>query len=401
MRFFSQRYGTRVKNMRRDVALFFCAVVACGFASSIFDAVFNNYLDSAFGLSSLHRAALEIPREIPGLITAGVIAALFLLCSRRLAAFSMLLMAAGLVSMVFLSVSLKLMVVWLFVYSLGQHLFIPLSATLGMELAQDGKPGRRLGQLNGARNCAAITGGFFVFLAFRYLRCTFHAAFIIASAFFLVAAFLIFTMKRGATHPPSVHLKMHKEYRLYYWLSILYGTRKQIFLTFAPWVLVTVFKQPTQMLATLLTVGGVIGVVFQPLLGRAIDRFGERVILAGEACILIFVCLGYASARKLFGPQAALAVTAACFVLDQLLMSVGMARATYIKKIALSPEHVAPALAMSTSIDHAFSISTAVVCGWLWHAFGYEVVFVLGAGIAVVNLFSAMKITIPEKWTNR
>jgi len=38
---------------------------------------------------------------------------------------------------------------------------------------------------------------------------------------------------------------------LYYWLAILYGTRKQIFITFAPWVLITIYKQPTQTIATL------------------------------------------------------------------------------------------------------------------------------------------------------
>ncbi len=94
-------------------------------------------------------------------------------------------------------------------------------------------------------------------------------------------------MHPGKAHPPALHLKFHKEYRLYYWLSILFGTRKQIFLTFAPWVLVTVFNQPVTMLATLLTIGGICGVAFQPLLGKAIDKLGEKTVLITEAVLLI------------------------------------------------------------------------------------------------------------------
>lgn len=74
-----------------------------------------------------------------------------------------------------------------------------------------------------------------------------------------------------ASHPKT-YLKLHREYKLYYFLAILYGTRKQIFMTFAPWVLVTIFKQPTQTMATLFMVGGIIGIVFQPILGNMIAR---------------------------------------------------------------------------------------------------------------------------------
>ena len=90
---------------------------------------------------------------------------------------------------------------------------------------------------------------------------------------------LLFSMKPGNADPPALHFKFHREYRLYYWLSILFGTGKQIFLTFAPWVLVTVFKQPTAILATLLTIAGIFrGNLFQPILGKN-DSWGERTVL--------------------------------------------------------------------------------------------------------------------------
>jgi predicted MFS family arabinose efflux permease len=193
-----------------------------------------------------------------------------------------------------------------------------------------------------------------------------------------------------------LRLKVHKRYGLYYWLSILFGTRKQIFLTFAPWVLVTVFHQPTALIATLLTIAGIIGIFFQPLLGRAIDHLGERFVLCGEAFLLIFVCAGYGLAGKLFSETPALIVACACFITDQLLMSVNMARSTYLKKIAEHPSHITPTLTLAVSLDHVFSIAIALLGGVVWAKWGYRTVFMCGSGIALVNLVSASFITTPQ-----
>lgn len=180
-------------------------------------------------------------------------------------------------------------------------------------------------------------------------------------------------------------------------MSILFGTRKQIFLTFAPWVLVTVFHQPTAVLATLLTIAGVCGIAFQPLLGKAVDTLGEKTVLIMEALLLIIVCSGYGLARSFFNEHTAFIIAAACYVADQLLMSVNMARSTYLKKIALRPDHVTPALTMSVSLDHFFSIAIALTGGIIWARWGYQAVFLFGGGIAFLNLVSAFFIKIPAR----
>jgi len=88
---------------------------------------------------------------------------------------------------------------------------------------------------------------------------------------------------------------------------------------------------------------------------------------------------------------------ASCFILDGMLISVSMARATYLKKIAVDPEHVTPTLNMGTTIDHFFSISVALFSGIIWFKLGYQYVFVLGALIAVANFFSVLRIKIPAR----
>lgn len=387
----------RLLSQSVDFRAFLSVIVAAAFSGALLDAVLNNYLDATFHISSLQRTILEIPRETPGLIVVFVSALLFFWCSRRLAVFAMLCCAAGLTAMALIPPVYGLLLGALFIYSMGQHIFMPLSSSIGMELAREGQTGRRLGQLNALRNGATIAGSFVVFLCFKFLHLSYSVVFFLAAAGFCSAAFFMLRMHKDPAHKDAPRLILHKEYSLYYGLVVLFGTRKQIFITFAPWVLVSVLKQPTQMIATLLTIGGIAGIIFQPILGKAIDRFGERVVLASEAAILIIVCLLYGFAQQLFPPTVALWVVCGCYISDQLLMSVGMARSTYLKKIALKPEHITPTLTMGISIDHVFSISTAVLCGLLWKAFGYQAVFCVGAGIAAINLVVTSQVRISKK----
>jgi len=386
-----------ISNIPRELKLFGFSVFAMSLATSVYDATFNNYLNGRFALTGLQRSIMEIPRELPGLLTVFVTALFWFLCSRRMGVFAMVLGLVGTLLIGFMSPIYAVMMVWLFIYSLGYHLFMPIQSTIGMELAEDGKAGQRLGQLNSLRNFAGILGSFIVFLGFKYLHFQFTHTFIIVAIGFAIAGIFLFAMKKKETILPRTFLKLHKDYKLFYVLAVLYGSRKQIFITFAPWVLVTVFKQPTQAIATLLLIGGVIGIIFQPLLGWMIDHWGERVVLSAEAVLLIFVCFGYGFSRSLFSESTALMITFVCFLLDQILMSVSMARSTYIKRIAKREEDIQPALTASISIDHIFSISIAVLGGMIWNTFGFQYVFLMGVGIAIINFFVALRVKIPEK----
>jgi predicted MFS family arabinose efflux permease len=309
-----------------------------GIAYSFFDSVFNNFLNEKFNLSGFERSFLELPRELPGFLVVFVSALFWFLCSRRLGALAMLLGTVGAILIGFASSSYLVMVIWLFIYSMGQHLYMPLASSIGMELAHAGQAGQRLGQLNAIRTVAAISGSTLVILGFKYLGMTFELTFALTALGLGIAAVLMYSMKKAETKPPSLYLKMRKEYRLYYFLAVLYGSRKQLFITFGPWVLITIYNQPTQTIATLMLIGGVIGILFQPLLGWAVDHLGERFILASEALLLIVVCFGYGFAKELFPLNTAFIIACVCYLMDQMLMSVSIARSTYMKKIALDPE---------------------------------------------------------------
>lgn len=387
----------RVTHMSRELKLFAAASLMMGMAYSIYDSTFNNFLDNRFSLTGFQRSFLELPRELPGFLVVFVSALLWFLCSRRLGTFALALSVVGVLLIGFIPSTYAVMALSLFVYSMGMHLFIPLASSIGMELAREGQTGRRLGQLNAIRNFATILGSFLVFLGFRFLSFHFQHTFILTAVGLGVAAVLMFLMKPDAVQRPKTFLKLHKEYRLFYVLNILSGSRKQIFITFAPWVIVTIFKQPTQTIATLMTLGGVIGILFQPLLGRSIDRFGERLIMQIEAVMLVVVCLGYGFSKFLFPEKTAFLLICAFYLLDQMLMSVGMARSMYMKKIALDRSHVQPALTAGVTIDHIFSISIALLGGVIWSMFGFQYVFLLGIIIAALNFMVVSFIRTPPR----
>jgi len=386
---------TRIQRAPRELIIFISASLVLGMSSSMFDSIFNNFLNSSFSLTGFQRSFLEFPRELPGFLVVFVSALLWFLCSRRLGAVSLLLAAVGALLIGFTSYNYNIMLIWLFTYSLGQHLFMPIASGIGMELAREGQAGRRLGQLNGVRNLAVILGSFLVFLGFKYLGFTYQTTFSLAGGGLIVASILMFSMKPNEAGSAVKFLKLHREYGLYYWLSVAAGARKQIFITFAPWVLVTIFNQPTQIIATLLTISGVISILFQPILGRAIDRYGERFVLASEAFSLIFICFGYGFAKFIFPERIAFLVTCGCYLLDQMLFGVSMARSTFMKKIAKQPADVQPALTAGVTIDHIFSISAALVGGLIWNQFGFQYVFLFGVGIALANLALALRVRLP------
>ncbi len=386
----------RIKLAPRELKIFAFASLAMGAAYSIFDSTFNNFLNDRYALSGFQRSFIEFPRELPGFLVVFVSALLWFLSSRRLGAWSLVLSFFGVLLIGFFSPTYAILVSFLFVYSLGQHLFMPVASSVGMELAEPGKTGKRLGELNAIRNLATIGGSFVVFIGFRYLGFTFQTSFVIAAVGLGIAAILMFSMQPEVKIGNRKFLSLRKEYRLFYILNALSGSRKQIFITFAPWVIVSIFKQPTQTLATLMTIGGVIGIIFQPLLGRMIDQYGERIVLASEAVFLVFVCFGYGFSKFVLPADKALIAISIFYLLDQMLFSVSMARSMYIKKIAIHTDDIQTALSAGVTIDHIFSILVAIVGGWIWNVYGFQYVFLLGVLIAAVNFFFAVQVRVPE-----
>lgn len=385
---------------RRNVALLLSAVALVGLHIGIFESAFNNYLDAVHHLDASSRGILEFPRELPGFLVAVLSGMLFLLPDSRAAAVAMAAIAAGLVGLGYFSGTFGAMVAWMMLWSAGHHLFMPLEQSLAVSLADKGRMGRRLGQVAAASTVATIGGAAIVWIGVDYFNVSFAALFGIAAAAAGIAGLILWRIQTGEdAHqgPRSFRSRffLRKEYGVFYAMCVLFGARKQVFITFAPWVLVQVFGEPASTIAKLWVASSVLGILFKPALGRLIDRVGERPILVADAAVLALICLGYG-----FGPSLPLGpwgirLAYACFVLDQMLFAVGMARTSYLKRIAVDPSDLTPTLSLGVSIDHAVSMSLPALGGLLWMRYGYPYVFAAAAAISVVNIFVCNLARVP------
>ncbi|MCB2298315.1 MFS transporter [Clostridium tagluense] len=381
-------------NNDRDFKLFLIVGLFTGIASGINSTVFNNFLSDTYKLTAAARGIVEFPRELPGVLIVIVLGILAFLGDIRIAIIGMIFASLGMLGLGLFSPSFATMLLWMMLLSLGTHIFMPLSAGIGMNLSENGNYGARLGRYSAYNLIATIVGYAIVWFGFKYFNLTYQIAFVLASVFYIFAAFFLGLMKSKKPKKKKVTLVFKKKYTLYYCLSVVNGARKQIFLTFAPWVLIQVYHVKPPTFAILGLIIAILSIFTRTIVGNAIDKKGERFVLSLEAIVLIVICMGYSFADYLLSPSAAVVIIAACYVIDNSLSVVEMARSTYVKKIAICPEDVIPTLSAGTSFDHVIAMSIPFIGGILWTTMGYQYVFIVAAFIAVINLFLSLKIKI-------
>lgn len=389
----------RIRLQERDFVLFLLVGVFLGIGQSVDGATLNNFLKEKFQMLVLQRTALEIPRELPGLLVFLIIGFLYTLGDVRIAAIANVCAAAGMLLLGVIPPEYSIVVMCMFLYSIGQHVYLPLGNSIAMGFANDGRLGRKLGQVSAANTASLVIFSALLWALFRFLKVSFTTTFTIGAAAFLAAAVLLLFMKPQKPNITAKRFIFRKEYRLFYWLSVLYGARKQIFITFGPWVLVDVFKQQVTTMTILFFIISVLGIAFKPFIGHLIDRVGEKFILCAEAGILFVVCFGYSFADVILPLKGAILLICVCYVIDQLLSAVAMARATYLRKIAVKEDDVSPTLSLGISIDHIMSMFLPFIGGLVWYgsgSHGYRYVFLAGAAVAAVNFFSARRIRIKQ-----
>jgi MFS family permease len=408
-----RRFHHRLKAVHPELPKYLAAIALIAVCSGVFETTYNNYLYAQFHISPTVRGNLEFVREFPGLMNAFLMGALAWMPETHVAALSSVVTALGMAGLALLGSNWWLMLLCTILWGIGTHLIMPIRSSLTMELGGQTKRARRLGQVSAVGILGSIIGSAIVWVVFDHFGhgrpdpaegmlgpvdrwqydVTFYAA---AVACLGAAAFFLMLRKIGAhTKRPSFVLK--RKYWLYYTLNVLYGGRKQVFLTFGRWVLVTIFGQPASTFAKLSIVGSILGIPFNQLLGRFVDRYGERTVLVIDSFLLMLVCLGYGGARHLgLSQTGALWVVSACYIGDQIFFALGMARDTYMSKIAESKDDLTASLSVGVTIDHLISVSVPTLGGILWSRHGYEAVFMAAAGLGcLMTVFSTM-VRVPK-----
>jgi predicted MFS family arabinose efflux permease len=191
-------------------------------------------------------------------------------------------------------------------------------------------------------------------------------------------------VRRDIGHVDKPRFVLKGKYRLYYALTFLEGCRKQVFFTFAVFALTKVYHTHLRVIALLMLVNGLVNMFGAPVVGRLIDRIGERKILLTSYAALIFVFLGYAEIRHAH-------VLYVMYCLDNLFYLSTTCLTTYLQKIA-APEDLMPTLSMGVTMNHIAAVLVPLIGGYLWASLGYPVTFKGGAIVVFVSFLLASRV---------
>lgn len=386
------------REIPKDFLVFLIISILMGIVGAVESTSLNNRLYEDLDFTVMQRSMLETPRELPGLFSVVLIGIMNSLGDIRIAAVANLVGGIGLLFFGMVPNQFSLVLVTLVIYSTGQHLYMPLTNTIAMTFATGGNYGQRLGQVQSLGSLSIIVSAAVLYLLYRLFDVSYQMVFTLAGFAMIGAGILFFVLDKGGTRGKTISRTkfiIRKEFKLYYTLAIVNGARKQITITFVPWLLIDTFEQPVTTITALFFVVCLLNIFFKPWFGRLIDLRGERYALKLEAMVMFVACLGFAFSKTLFPPAIALGLVYFCYVIDKLMESASMARATYVKKMSREPSDVGRTLATGQSMDHIVSMLIPLFAGYVWYAngaSGYIYVFLGALLISWVNFYIAGKL---------
>ncbi|MCL1895128.1 MAG: MFS transporter [Clostridiales bacterium] len=394
------------KRLKVAVIIFAAVAAFTGFYSGAIDSIIANYFKEAYDVTAQQRGYIEVPRELPGIVSLFVITAFSFLRDIRTAIIAQVFGVIGLVVLGVFHPSFGIMLVFLFVFSLGLHMFMPLGDSIGLSLATRDNMGRILGMFNSVRMAFGMVAGLVCFFGFR--SGFFHfdtpvTIFLICAGCFLICAILLFAMHAQIgteveSRTEASKMIFRKEYIRYYILCALFGGRKQIMYVFSPWVLIALLGFTADKMSIIGVIGSFIGIFFIPFIGKLIDRMGSRKVMLIEAACFMVIYVAYGFLSKGVNENTVVIAGIGMFfvyvliISDRMSAQFYMVRSIYLKSIALTEEDVTPSLSVGMAIDHVLAIIGASLCGIVWDAWGPEWVFIIAGVLSAANFIVALGI---------
>ena len=383
---------------------FFVSIMVWGVGVGCFMAAMNNYLSEIHHMNSLDRGWLEFFRELPGLALVFILALLHRVSDWKVMRIGTMISMAG-AAFLLIPADKIFVTGFIMIYSLGEHLVMPVRSAIAMQVSNEGHAGQSLGYLTGVMNFGSVVGSAVVAAVFlvgshwlgHHSRVLFNLIWVFI--FILMAVSVGCTFSPNAPHQPSKRPRLYfnRKFNKFYALELFYGARKQIFMTFAPYVLIREYGFSTASMALLLGICATVNIFAAPGVGKLTDRFGYRSIMIWDTVILCGVCLLYGFAGNIFPATAALAVVCVNFLLDAVISTTSLATNIYVREIASNQDELTSTLSTGISINHLIAILSAPLGGWVWQRFGIGVLFSFAAVMAVCNSLFAATLPKPEK----
>ena len=383
---------------------FISALILSGISMGLLKGIQDNYLAEIVRIDAFERGIVEFFREIPGFMVIFFLAWMYRFTESRIFKIGISLMIAGLVGFMLTQPGKIAVVVLMVLYSSGEHIIMPIRTTISLDLARREKGGASLGITSALGHGGNIAGFVMVSAAFFIFSKTgieklfqFKTVFAAAAALMTVGLLVSLAMKDSGQKRTRRRFYFAKKFFKYYMLEVFYGARKQIFITFAPYVLILHYKTNTSTISLLLAISALCSFIASPFIGKLIDRVGYRIIMITDTLILVFVCFLYGFSHRLFPMHIAFYVVCANYVLDAIISVASMASNVYVQDIASNQEEITATISTGISVNHVISIIIALGGGLLWKLAGIEALFLFSAFMGLCNTLYAATIKKSNK----
>lgn len=343
--------------------------------------LFDNFAVNVAGLEGHHIGVIQSVREIPGFLT--FLAVYLLLCMRehRMASLSILMLGGG-VAATGMFPSYGGIISTTLVMSIGFHYFETANQSLTLQYFDRATSPWVFGKLRSMAAAANIGVGLSIY------GMAYSEMYLLLGGFVAAIGVWAFTRNPQDMNIAPQHKRMiiRKRYGLFYFLTLMAGARRQIFVAFAVFLMVKKFGFTVREITLLFILNNVVNYFLSPSIGRAIIRFGERRVLSLEYFSLVFVFLAYAFVESRI-------VIAGLYILDHIFFNFAIAIRTYFQKVG-DPQDVAPSMAVGFAINHIAAVLFPVIGGMLW-MLDYRIPFMAGAVFSLISLIAVQRIRIP------
>ena len=373
---------------KEPFGLLILLAIAMPIAFSTWVALLNNFVIEVSSFSGVEIGWLQSVREIPGFLAVCVIFILFFISEQRLAYISLALLALA-VAVTALFPEFKGLIITTLISSIGFHYYETVNQSLQLQWLKKETAPSSIGWIVAAGSGSA----FFVYIAIiiLWLNLNFNYFFIYFFAGLLCLLIVIFCFfyypqfQIGKKQRLAIVLK--RRYWVYYTLQFFSGARRQIFVVFASFMMVEKYGFDVHQITLLLLANFLINIFMAPLIGRFIEKFGERLSLIVEYFGLMVIFLLYAG---LYYFDWSYIVASILFIADHMFFGLAFAMKTYFQKIADS-EDFAPTAAVAFTINHISAVFLPVLLGYIW-IHNNSAVFYLAALLSFVSLIVAILI---------
>jgi MFS family permease len=384
---------------KKERIIFFAIVALSALGLGFSDRIFSNYFKEVYFVTALQRGFIEFPRELPGILCVFIIGWLSFLGEIKTAIIAQILSVIGLVFLGFITPSFSVMLIFLFINSVGMHLFFPLQDGIGIHLSEKNNVGTRMGQYKGISIAFSMVSSIIIFIGFRTNFFNFNTpiklVLLVGAIIAIIVLLLLLYLNNKIVEKipiPKSKFVFRKEYIYYYILATMQGAQKQIMFVFGPWVLIDILGKRADTLAILGIIGSFIGMFFTPQIGKWCDKLGLKKMLYLDGISYIFVYLSYGlltygySSGMVAKVGLPLLLGYLIFVLDNMSMQVGMVKVVYLNSIIVKKTDLTSTLSMGISMDHILSILCGVLGGVVWNVWGAQYIFFLAALLSFGNI---------------